>query len=83
MTPLGRPEATPGPASSYADGPDLHLRSGPSVFPTRAGKSVAGLHRPNAVFHERPSGIQLLFGVILLLGSALSVWAQQHLRAAA
>jgi drug/metabolite transporter (DMT)-like permease len=32
------------------------------------------------IFHERLSGIQLLFGVVLLAGSALSIWAQQHLR---
>jgi len=34
----------------------------------------------SVVFHERLSDVQLLFGVVLLLGSALSVWAQQHLR---
>ncbi|MGE5294749.1 MAG: DMT family transporter [Solirubrobacterales bacterium] len=33
------------------------------------------------VFHERLNGIQLLFGGVLLAGSGLSVWAQQHLRA--
>ena len=32
-------------------------------------------------FHERLNGVQLLFGVVLLAGSGLSVWAQQHLRA--
>ena len=34
----------------------------------------------SAIYHERLSGLQLLFGAALLLGSALSVWAQQHLR---
>ncbi len=34
----------------------------------------------SVIFHERLSGIQLLFGMVLLLGSALSIWAQQHLR---
>lgn len=34
----------------------------------------------SVVFHERLSNTQLLFGVLLLLGSALSIWAQQHLR---
>ena len=34
------------------------------------------------IFHERLTAIQLLFGVVLLLGSALSIWAQQHLRRA-
>jgi len=32
------------------------------------------------LFHERLNGVQLLFGGVLLGGSALSVWAQQHLR---
>ncbi len=32
------------------------------------------------IFHERLNGIQLLFGGVLLAGSGLSVWAQQHLR---
>jgi drug/metabolite transporter (DMT)-like permease len=34
------------------------------------------------VFHEQLNGMQLLSGVVLLLGSASAVWAQQHLRAA-
>lgn len=34
----------------------------------------------SVVFHERLNGIQLLFGVLLLSGAGLSVWAQQHLR---
>jgi drug/metabolite transporter (DMT)-like permease len=33
------------------------------------------------LFHERLNGVQLLFGAVLLAGSGLSVWAQQHLRA--
>ncbi|HNS22679.1 MAG TPA: DMT family transporter [Sedimentisphaerales bacterium] len=33
------------------------------------------------LFRERMNGIQLLFGAVLLVGSGLSVWAQQHLRA--
>jgi drug/metabolite transporter (DMT)-like permease len=33
------------------------------------------------IFHERMRPVQLLFGLILLVGAALSVWAQQHLRA--
>jgi drug/metabolite transporter (DMT)-like permease len=32
------------------------------------------------VFHESLNILQLLFGVILLLGSALAIWAQQHLK---
>ena len=32
------------------------------------------------IFREQLNGIQLLFGGVLLGGSALSVWAQQHLR---
>lgn len=32
-------------------------------------------------FHERLNALQLLSGVVLLLGSASSIWAQQHLRA--
>lgn len=32
------------------------------------------------IFHERLNGAQLLAGVILLVGSGLSIWAQQHLR---
>jgi drug/metabolite transporter (DMT)-like permease len=31
------------------------------------------------VFGESLSGLQLLFGLVLLTGSALAVWAQQHL----
>jgi drug/metabolite transporter (DMT)-like permease len=34
----------------------------------------------SVVFHERLSGLQLLSGLVLLVGSGLSVWAQQHLR---
>ncbi len=34
----------------------------------------------HAIFHERLNGPQLLCGVVLLAGSALSIWAQQHLR---
>jgi len=34
----------------------------------------------SVLFHERMNGIQLLFGAVLLVGSGLSVWAQQHLR---
>jgi drug/metabolite transporter (DMT)-like permease len=33
------------------------------------------------IFHEHLSDIQLLFGAVLLLGSGLSIWAQQHLKA--
>jgi drug/metabolite transporter (DMT)-like permease len=32
------------------------------------------------LFHERLNGTQALFGGVLLAGSGLSVWAQQHLR---
>jgi drug/metabolite transporter (DMT)-like permease len=32
------------------------------------------------IFHERLNGPQLLCGVVLLIGSGLSIWAQQHLR---
>lgn len=32
------------------------------------------------IFHERLNGPQLLCGVVLLSGSGLSIWAQQHLR---
>jgi drug/metabolite transporter (DMT)-like permease len=32
------------------------------------------------VFHERLNALQLLAGVILLLGSASAIWAQQHLQ---
>ena len=35
------------------------------------------------IFHERLNALQLLSGVILLLGSASSIWAQQHLKAEA
>jgi drug/metabolite transporter (DMT)-like permease len=34
-------------------------------------------------FHERLNAMQLLSGVVLLLGSASSIWAQQHLQTAA
>ena len=34
----------------------------------------------SVIYHERLTRLQLLFGAALLLGSALSVWAQQHLR---
>ncbi len=34
----------------------------------------------SVLFHERMNGVQLLFGGVLLVGSGLSVWAQQHLR---
>lgn len=34
----------------------------------------------SVIFHERLTGLQLLFGAGLLLGSGLSIWAQQHLR---
>ena len=34
----------------------------------------------SVVFHERLGTLQLLSGVVLLAGSGLSVWAQQHLR---
>jgi drug/metabolite transporter (DMT)-like permease len=33
-------------------------------------------------FHEHLNGMQLLSGVVLLLGSASAIWAQQHLQAA-
>ena len=39
---------------------------------------VFGLSR--VIFHERLNGPQLLCGVVLLMGSGLSIWAQQHLR---
>jgi len=32
------------------------------------------------VFHERLNGFQLLFGLLLLAGAALSVWAQEHVK---
>jgi drug/metabolite transporter (DMT)-like permease len=34
----------------------------------------------SVVFRERLNLLQLLFGVVLLAGAALSVWTQQHLR---
>ena len=34
----------------------------------------------SVVFRERLNGLQLLFGVVLLGGAALSVWAQEHLK---
>jgi len=34
----------------------------------------------NIVFGESLNAIQLLFGVALLIGSALAIWAQQHLK---
>ena len=34
----------------------------------------------NVVFGEALNVLQLLFGVVLLAGSALTIWAQQHLR---
>ena len=34
----------------------------------------------NIVFGESLNAIQLLFGVVLMIGSALAIWAQQHLR---
>ncbi len=34
----------------------------------------------HVIYHEQLTGLQLLCGAALLLGSALSVWAQQHLR---
>ncbi len=34
----------------------------------------------SVVFHERLNGLQLLFGLFLLGGAALSVWAQEHIR---
>jgi len=34
----------------------------------------------NIVFGESLNGLQLIFGVVLLAGSALSIWAQQHLK---
>lgn len=35
----------------------------------------------SVLFHERLNGVQLIFGGLLLTGSGLSVWAQQHRRA--
>lgn len=34
----------------------------------------------SVIFSERLTGVQLLSGAVLLAGSALSIWAQQHLR---
>ncbi|MHC4546713.1 MAG: EamA family transporter, partial [Planctomycetota bacterium] len=34
----------------------------------------------NIVFGESLNALQLLFGVALLIGSALALWAQQHLK---
>jgi len=34
----------------------------------------------NIVFGESMNAIQLFFGVVLLIGSALAIWAQQHLK---
>lgn len=34
----------------------------------------------SAVFGESLSGLQLIFGLVLLAGSALTIWAQQHLK---
>jgi len=34
----------------------------------------------SVAFRERLNGLQLLFGLVLLGGAALSVWAQEHLR---
>ncbi|MGB2807348.1 MAG: DMT family transporter [Sedimentisphaerales bacterium] len=34
----------------------------------------------NIVFKESLNAIQLLFGVVLMIGSALAIWAQQHLK---
>ena len=34
----------------------------------------------NAVWGESLNGPQWLFGVVLLVGSALAIWAQQHLK---
>jgi len=35
----------------------------------------------SVIFHERLNAMQLLSGAVLLLGSASSIWAQQHLHA--
>jgi len=35
------------------------------------------------VFGESLNILQLLFGVVLLAGSALAIWSQQHLKPAA
>ncbi len=34
----------------------------------------------SVVFKERLNGLQLLFGLLLLLGAAIAVWAQEHLK---
>jgi drug/metabolite transporter (DMT)-like permease len=34
----------------------------------------------NVLFEESLNGLQWFFGVVLLVGSALAIWAQQHLR---
>jgi drug/metabolite transporter (DMT)-like permease len=34
----------------------------------------------NVVFGESMNILQLFFGIILLIGSALAIWAQQHLK---
>jgi drug/metabolite transporter (DMT)-like permease len=34
----------------------------------------------NVVFGESLTGLQVLFGLILLIGAGLAIWAQQHLR---
>lgn len=39
------------------------------------------LSMSSVFFHEHLNGMQLLSGVVLLLGCASSIWAQQHLRA--
>jgi drug/metabolite transporter (DMT)-like permease len=38
------------------------------------------LSMSSVIFHERLKPLQLLAGVVLLLGSASSIWAQRHLR---
>ena len=40
------------------------------------------LSMSSVFFHERLNGMQLLSGVVLLMGCASSIWAQQHLKAA-
>lgn len=34
----------------------------------------------SVVFHERLAGLQLLFGLVLLLGAGTAVWAQEHVK---
>ena len=34
----------------------------------------------NVVFGESLNGLQWLFGIVLVAGSGLAIWAQQHLR---